>query len=54
MNGHLCGQAEILGSISNRSAGGDVMNWHRCDQAEIMVSIAARGRPRGCYDVMML
>ena len=28
------------------------MNGHWCDQAEIMESIAARGHPRGCYDVM--
>ena len=33
-------------------ARGDVMNRHWCDQAEIMESIAARGHPRGYYDVV--
>ena len=28
------------------------MNGHWCEQAEIMRSIAARGRPRGCMNVM--
>ena len=30
------------------------MNWHWCDQAENMRSIAARGRPRGCYELALV
>ena len=35
-------------------ARGDVMNGHWCDQTEIIESIAARGCPRGCYELALV
>ena len=53
MNGHgLVRPGRLLNLSPLGGARGDVMNGHWCDQTEIIESIAARGRPRGCYDVM--